>query len=187
MLTRDAARTRKALLSAAAAAIVAHGPSVSLEVVARDAGVSKGGLLHHFPAKEALLLALVEEWLARFEQAVERHLDPGDDRPGRLARAHVRATFDDQPSAEEELWRQPAMIAALIAVPEILQRSRESGRRWQRELAGDGLHPDRVMLIRRCIDGVLMVELFEGPVDEVQHRRTRDLLLALSEGTGPLA
>jgi AcrR family transcriptional regulator len=186
ILTRNAARTRQALLSAAASAIVAHGSGVSLDVVAREAGVSKGGLLHHFRTREALLLALVDEWLARFESSVQRYLDPADDRPGRLARAHVRATFDDQPGPEDEVWRQPAMVAALVSVPEVLQRARESGRRWHEQMSGDGLHADRVVLIRGCIDGVLMSEMFEGPTSEQRRRRTRDLLLGLSEGTGPL-
>jgi hypothetical protein len=41
-------------------------------------------------------------------------------------------------------------------------------------------------LIRGCIDGVLMSEMFEGPTSEQRRRRTRDLLLGLSEGAGPL-
>lgn len=33
--------------------------ALSLNAVAREAGVSKGGLLHHFPNKQALIFALV--------------------------------------------------------------------------------------------------------------------------------
>lgn len=36
-------------------------PSVTLEAVAAQAGVSKGGLLYHFPSKSHLLLGLLEQ------------------------------------------------------------------------------------------------------------------------------
>ncbi|MBN8999427.1 MAG: helix-turn-helix transcriptional regulator, partial [Rhizobiales bacterium] len=57
-----------------AAVNVAHevGPAhLSLDAVAERAGVSKGGLLYHFPTKQDLLKALVERHLAAIEAAVE--------------------------------------------------------------------------------------------------------------------
>ncbi|MDQ0063824.1 AcrR family transcriptional regulator [Paenibacillus harenae] len=33
---------------------------LTLEAVAKEAGISKGGLLHHFPNKQALINAMVE-------------------------------------------------------------------------------------------------------------------------------
>ena len=188
VLQRDAVRTRQALLDAAAQAIVAHGPGVSLDAIAREAGVSKGGLLHHFRSKEALLVGLVDEWLARFEAAVLRQLDDDkdNDRPGRLTRAHIRATFDDEAAVDNGLWGHTSVLTALLAVPEVLARSQESERRWRRELADDGLHPQRALLIGHALDGASMTELFEGRVDGAEREQTRALLLALTEETGPL-
>jgi AcrR family transcriptional regulator len=186
ILQRDAERTRRALLDAAAVALKTHGPAVSLDMVARAAGVSKGGLLHHFRSKDALLVGLADEWMARFDAAVQRHLDPGDTRPGRMCRAHVRASFDESLSGEEQLWNDPGVLAALLAVPEVLHRSRASGERWRSELASDGLHPDRALLISRALDGVWTSELVEGVADLPERRRLRDLLLALTEQDGPL-
>jgi AcrR family transcriptional regulator len=183
---RDAVRTRQALLDAAAEAIVRHGPAVSLDAIAREAGVSKGGLLHHFRSKDALLVALVEEWLARFEAAVQRRLDPEDQRPGRLTRAHIRATFDDEAAIDNGLWGHTAVLTALLAVPEVLARSQESGRRWRRALADDGLHPDRARLIGHALDGASMTELFDGHLDPAERAETRALLLSLTEEAGPL-
>ncbi|MCX5496899.1 helix-turn-helix domain containing protein, partial [Kaistia dalseonensis] len=53
-----------------AAALVAQdiGPGhLSLEAVAERAGISKGGLLYHFPTKQALLSGLVEAHLSGIE------------------------------------------------------------------------------------------------------------------------
>src|SRR4051794_6012303 len=92
---RDAIRTRRALLDAAARSVVTHGAGVSLDVVAREAGVSKGGLLHHFRTKDDLMAALADDLFDQFARAVEDRVDLQDSAPGRLLRAYVRATFDD--------------------------------------------------------------------------------------------
>ncbi len=55
---------------AAASKILADGGYMtrfSLSAVAAEAGVSKGGLLHHFPSKEALLRGLSENLIDFFE------------------------------------------------------------------------------------------------------------------------
>jgi AcrR family transcriptional regulator len=69
----DARRNYQALLSAAAAAFVEHGADdVSLEEVARRAGVGIGTLYRHFPTRQALLEAVyrdqVEGLCARAEE-----------------------------------------------------------------------------------------------------------------------
>ena len=186
VLQRDAERTRRALLDAAATALSTHGPSVSLDVVALQAGVSKGGLLHHFRSKDELFAGLAGEWMARFDDAVQTHLDPADAEPGRLCRAHIRAAFDDTVTGDDQLWSDPAVLAALLAVPEVLRRARESGVRWRSELSVDGLHPDRVLLISRVLDGMWMTELLEGRTDLDERHRSRDILLALTRDTGPV-
>src|SRR5258708_8143497 len=66
----DARRNYERLLSAAAAAFAEHGADdVSLEEIARRAGVGIGTLYRHFPTRQALLEAVyrdhVEALLAR--------------------------------------------------------------------------------------------------------------------------
>jgi AcrR family transcriptional regulator len=63
---RDARRTRERILRAAAGAIRRAGPNVSLDAIARTAEVSKGGLMHHFPTRERLMIALVESLYGDF-------------------------------------------------------------------------------------------------------------------------
>ncbi|MDT7787440.1 MAG: hypothetical protein QOF58_5859 [Pseudonocardiales bacterium] len=55
--------------------MIAHGPSVSLDAVAREAGVSKGGL-------QALPVGLIGEWFDHYDAIVENLLEP-EDMPGR--------------------------------------------------------------------------------------------------------
>ncbi|WP_156690276.1 TetR/AcrR family transcriptional regulator [Mycobacterium sp. Marseille-P9652] len=72
----DARRNRQKLLGAATAAFSRGGP-VSLESVARDAGVGIGTLYRHFPTREALVEAVYRAELAEVAaaagQLLERH------------------------------------------------------------------------------------------------------------------
>ncbi|UBV23584.1 helix-turn-helix transcriptional regulator [Mycolicibacterium fortuitum] len=60
----DARRNRERLLAAAAAAFAASDGPVSLEAIARDAGVGIGTLYRHFPSREALIEAVYRAELA---------------------------------------------------------------------------------------------------------------------------
>ncbi|MFW3168914.1 TetR/AcrR family transcriptional regulator [Geodermatophilus sp. CPCC 206100] len=184
---RDAGRTRRALLDAAARSVLAHGPGVSLEVVAREAGVSKGGLLHHFRTKDELLTALTDDLFEQFDRAVRDRLDPDDTEPGRLLRAYVRATFDElERGGGHDAVEQTTVMATLSSFPELTRRSQERYRRWNETLAEDGVDPQRILVVMRACDGVSIAPLFEGPLGAAELATTRDLLLRLTRGSGPL-
>jgi len=62
---RDPVKTRSKLLESAFQQIHEHGfQTVSLDAILRDTGVTKGALYHHFPNKNALGYAVVEEIIA---------------------------------------------------------------------------------------------------------------------------
>ncbi len=60
-LRADARQNYERLIAAAAAAIAELGPNVSLEEVARRAGVGIGTLYRHFPNRQALLEAVYQD------------------------------------------------------------------------------------------------------------------------------
>jgi len=61
----DAQRNRELLLAAAVAAFSRNGPEVTLESIAKAAGVGIGTLYRHFPSREALVDAAYRSELAR--------------------------------------------------------------------------------------------------------------------------
>ena len=69
-LRADARRNRERLLDAAVRAFSQAGPDVTLEAVARDAGVGIGTLYRHFPTREALVEAAYRNELARLCDSV---------------------------------------------------------------------------------------------------------------------
>lgn len=79
-LRADARRNRDRILDTAMRHFSSHGITASLEEIAREAGVGAGTLYRHFPSREALLAAALEEQqeelLARSRQA--RAIDDPD-------------------------------------------------------------------------------------------------------------
>ncbi|MFI6265116.1 TetR/AcrR family transcriptional regulator [Micromonospora sp. NPDC051006] len=74
-LRADAQRNRQRLLDAAVGAFSQHGPEVTLESIARSAGVGIGTLYRHFPTREALVEAAYRNELAKLCDAAGELLD----------------------------------------------------------------------------------------------------------------
>ena len=66
----DAQRNRARLLEAAVRAFSQEGPEVTLDAIAKDAGVGIGTLYRHFPTRESLVEAAYRNELARLCDAV---------------------------------------------------------------------------------------------------------------------
>jgi AcrR family transcriptional regulator len=84
-LRADARRNRDRLLGAAVRAFSQDGADVTLDAIAKDAGVGIGTLYRHFPTREALIEAAYRSELGRLCDAVPDLLQ--DMRPDEATRA----------------------------------------------------------------------------------------------------
>jgi AcrR family transcriptional regulator len=50
---------------------------LSLDRIAEVSGLSKGGLLYHFPTKDSVLIALVERLISNFDNEFDRYIQKG--------------------------------------------------------------------------------------------------------------
>ena len=155
--------TRTTLLDAAERIVVSQGVArMTLEEVAREAGVSKGGLLYHFRSKDALTQGMIERFVGRFDAAVTLAHDGDAEPTGRWIRAYVRATAGQTPLTGEEFDRaNGALTAALANFPERLEAVREQSLRHQAEIEGDTLDPVFATIIRFAIDGIWLGQNFD--------------------------
>lgn len=71
----DARRNRDLILDAARAEVAESGLEATMEDIARRAGVAVGTLYRHFPAKDDLVSAVVEDGAAQVAVLAERALD----------------------------------------------------------------------------------------------------------------
>ena len=185
MTTRkdQALLTRERLLTAAMRTLQRTGPhGFTLDEVAREATVSKGGLLHHFGSKRDLLQALVQQVLATFTERVHGYHAADPRPPGSLTRAYIRATFGPADLAPELGVLLLVAVLDDAALQTIIQ---DDAQAWQQRLLDDGLPPGRVLVIRNACDATWTEKLLGIAVLDLDHREHLVTeLLALAAG-GP--
>ena len=93
--------------------------ALTTDAVARAAGVSKGGLFHHFPNKPALIAGVVAHMIDRIDAAVTARLDPDPARPGRFTRAYIAVLLDQGESGLGPHWS--ALSMSMLADPAMQQ------------------------------------------------------------------
>nr|WP_239086783.1 TetR/AcrR family transcriptional regulator [Streptomyces parvus] len=182
--TRNAERTRRAVLDAAVQVILDKGAAVTLAQVAAAAGVSKSGLIHHFGSRDQLVVALVEDTHERFRETVRSHLDLSENYPGKMLRAYVRALCaGSAEAATARDFTSAPMWGGLYTIPAVAPVMEENAAWWEEQLALDGISPERILIVRRAAEGIAMAAVY-GEQDESSISTARDLLLELaSEGT----
>lgn len=167
------------LLDAAAEVLLSDGAdSLTLEAVAKRAGVSKGGLFYHFPTKQALVAAMVDRLIGAFDEA----LAAAGDRPGDFLRAYVAATVPERhPGAHSPADRiTVAMLAGVLVDPEGLTPLRDRYQAWQERLTSDGIDPAVATVVRLAVDGwwaARLLGLAQPPPS--LHERVRHTLLEM--------
>ncbi|RJO69083.1 TetR/AcrR family transcriptional regulator [Nocardia panacis] len=150
---RSALDTRRQVLDAAATTIRKLGPAASLDLIARTAGVSKGGLKYHFTSKDELFRALANDLLEGFREEVANNVDPHDQEAGRFVRAYVRTRMNPAALAGEARDFS-ALVSLLSTEPAVLELARADATWWDERLAADGL-PERVYsVVVAAADGI---------------------------------
>lgn len=174
--------TRKKLITAACQVALEDGVThLTLEAVAAKAGVSKGGLLYHYPSKEALVAGMVQYVLDDFDETIDAYLEGSEreDAPGRWVRAYLRANLEEDP---EELALSIGLLAAIAINPLLLDPWREQYRVWQDHLTSSGVDPITAMIVRFASDGLWFAELLGiAPPDPDLRAQILDRLLTMTQ------
>jgi len=150
---------KEAILDAAETVVGELGAAhLTLDAVAHEAEVSKGGLLYHFPTKEALLQAMVTRLCDRFDakKAVVLRQE-GPDPPAAL-RAHLKTAFAYM---KEHKRVSAAILAAGANNPKLLDPVRERIAGEVAALPGDPRQVARGLVIMLAVDGLWFNELLE--------------------------
>lgn len=154
-----AEQKRTLILNAATQFVLEHDfNSLTLEAVANKAGISKGGLLYHFPNKQALLKALATYIFEEFTTAFHEQALKDPIQKGKWSRALIEVSKWD---LEQHAKLNVGLAATSFLDPEVSERISESYQYIQDKLEQDGLEPVTATIIRLAMDGLYYSELFQ--------------------------
>ena len=118
-----------------------HGiASVTYESVATSLGITKAGIVYHFPQRADLLAAMVEQATGEVEHEVERRHDETG-RPRMLIYTELLLSGTLHPDS-------PALVAEVLAEPNLAEIWRSKLDRWTEELVALGADQGTVLLAR---------------------------------------
>jgi AcrR family transcriptional regulator len=159
--TRTNARSQ--ILDAAVTLVATAGvDALTFDRLAEATGISKGGILYHFPTKHDLLLNLVAESAVRFEALWDTIAARDPVVPGRQARAYLDAYVAiTRASAATNI--NVALLAAAASDPTVMKPYVEAYERWQERLANDGIDEATATVLRLVSDGLWATDLFHLP------------------------
>jgi AcrR family transcriptional regulator len=142
---------------------------MTLEKVAREAGVSKGGLIYHFASKEALVREMLEYFWQQREQALLERIADDPNPRGRWLRALVDMLLsDDTGPALTPLERDKFMaslLAAALVNPELVKPVQQCRKQKLRaRILAEESDPMEHLMILLAVDGLFLWRLV-GLVD----------------------
>jgi AcrR family transcriptional regulator len=151
---RKGLETRKLIFDAASQILIQDGlTSLTLEKVAEEAGLSKGGLLYHFPNKIALIEGLFDHHNALFEQRLQELYEREKDSPGAWVRAYALASLE-QINDPDTASLYASLFAAEEKYTSAHQIMRNKYSNWEKRLKASRIDAKLAMLIRFTVDGM---------------------------------
>lgn len=169
---------RTLVLDAARRLTLERGVVPSLNEVASAAGVSKGGLVHHFPSRAALVRGLAEAALETVDAAMVEAAAAG-----RAAQTWLRISV---PTGEDVgLFRALAVAHRAVQAPgdDVAAASRAAVARWEAIIEAETGDATRARLIRLVGDG-LAANVIAGIEEAPSQAEVDDLLQLLVQRPG---
>ena len=161
---------RAQLMEAAAQAATEGGlGSLTLDLVAHKAGVSKGGLIHHYPTRQALIDALFSTLLHMFQKNIEERILHDPDSRGRFTRAYVKAT-----ALPREAPAESKLLGAFALAMSNDARLAELWFRWlksQMEAYQEDASSVTGRMIRYAADGIWLEDCTGGNMNTAEERQ----------------
>lgn len=172
---RPSARAR--LLEAALGLILEGGAeAVTYESLAQRTGLSKGGVLYHFPSREAMNKAIREHVRQRYRDARRAETEALPDTPARALKGWALASLNNRSGLDA--------VSARIMTSGLWNSS--EGRAHHRErfaAISEGVGFDRAAVVYLAAEGLWFLELVGFlPFSRKDRKRVVERLMALADG-----
>ncbi|MCC8189544.1 MAG: TetR/AcrR family transcriptional regulator [Planctomycetes bacterium] len=156
-----AGNLRDAILDAVGRVVARNGLSnTTIDAIAAETGISKGGVLYYFANKKELLFGMVDRYSESFFERREKILAELPDGPTKLLKATVRLMIEDLDKTSDDI---PNM-AGVLDDAELRQRVGVFKQRIFEETSALLPHPEKAALVLYTIDGIWMGMSFQPTV-----------------------
>jgi AcrR family transcriptional regulator len=170
---KQPALVRRSLLDNGARLCVEQGVAgLTLQAVANAAGVTKGGLLHHFSSKQVLIEEIFNERLQAFDTSISLAMKLDFELSGCFTRAYITATLEQIEKDDFIHWA--ALMMLLLTEPGLKKRWAEWLERLLERHRGTDSGPE-LQLARYAVDGLWLA----GLLDEKERTATKREVLHL--------
>ena len=172
--------SREVILDAAETVVIESGARhMTLDAVAARAGVSKGGLLYHFPTKEALLRGMLERLSKSMAETRKKRGKGLKEGPGREIKAFILSSADRDPKKDQI---GSALLAAVAHDPKLLEPVRDQARQHLNEFTRSVIGFKRASVIFFAAYGLVLSELLLiSPLSNKERHELVEELLRLAD------
>ena len=158
---------------------------LTLEAVAREIGMTKGGVLYNFPTKADLLQGMLERMVETFGQIVDEPVAASGPEVANPALKAVLEAYACLESIDSELFM--AILAAAVNDPDLIEPVRELKNRLQAQVMADAADPALAMVVMVAIDGLHFERMMRLPPQDPKLRariaeRLKSLVAAMEAG-----
>jgi AcrR family transcriptional regulator len=150
----NTSKTRAELLKAACKIVLDKGAeALTLEAAANESGISKGGLLYHFPSKKKLIEGMVKYLIYEMQTSMDREMEKNG---GNFLLAFVNSSINKN---LEQLRISAALFAAIGNDPDLLKPLESRYIEWQKLAMESAPSPEIGTLVRLAMDGLWISDL----------------------------
>lgn len=154
-----AGQAKTKILSAAAAVVGRSGAAhLTIDAVAAEAKLSKGGVLYHFPNKRAILEGMLERLISRYSERISRFEAELGDEPDAAIRAVILA---ERGQDAEERSMALALLAAAAEDPELLAPARAVIGQWFEAVRASSANAQLGILLLLATEGLRFLEMLD--------------------------
>lgn len=151
---------------------------LTIDAVAEEAGLSKGGVLYHFPNKRSMLEGMLNKVLTDVGQRTAGYRAQLVDEPGAAVRARLLA---EQEQSEQERAMSLALLAAAAEDPGLLDPAREFIRQSFAEIRDAAADQESAQILLLAVEGLRFLEMLDLlPLSGVEKNRLHQRLQALA-------
>ena len=164
---------RRALLDQAARITLEQGLSkVTFQAVADAVGVTKGGVMHHFATKNALVLEVFYDAMAKFEAEVDAAMAKDPIRYGTFTRAYIDATISLGERSQAEFDNQATLYVLMLGDSELRKLwAKWANEQLQKHEATD--NTETLCMVRLVADGIWLSDFSGIKISDKKSLRER--------------